>query len=77
VIKLTPLEFRVLNLLMLNTGRVLSKTLLVSRVWGYTDGADANLLKHVIYRLRHKIEPDPKHPRYIHSVRGEGYVFDP
>lgn len=75
-IKLTPLEYRVLNLLMHHRGQTLSKDLLVSRVWGYTDDADANLLKYVIYRLRRKIEPDPKHPRYILTVSGEGYVFD-
>lgn len=76
-IKLTHLEFRVLNLLMNHAGQTLSKTLLVSRVWEYTDSDDGKLLKYVIHRLRRKIEPDPKHPCYIHSVRGEGYVFDP
>lgn len=75
-IKLTPLEFEVLYMLMNHAGQTLSKDLLVSRVWGYTDDADANLLKYVIYRLRRKIEPDPKHPRYILTVSGEGYVFD-
>jgi DNA-binding winged helix-turn-helix (wHTH) protein len=76
-IKLTPLEFGVLYTLMNHVGRPLSKDMLVSRVWGYTDSTDASLLKYVIYRLRHKIEPDPKHPCYIQTVPGEGYMFDP
>ena len=76
-IKLTPLELGVLYTLMDHAGQPLSKDVLVSRVWGYTDGADASLLKYVIYRLRHKIEPDPKHPCYIQTVPGEGYMFDP
>lgn len=75
-IKLTPLEFGVLYTLMNHAGQTLSRGTLVSRVWGYTDAADATLLKYVIYRLRRKIEPDPKHPCYIQTVPGEGYMFD-
>lgn len=76
-IKLTSLEFGVLYTLMNHVGETLSKDMLVSRVWGYTDDADGSLLKYVIYRLRRKIEPDPKHPCYIQTVPGEGYMFDP
>jgi len=42
-------------------------------VWGF-ENAEPAALKAMVYRLRHKIEPDPAHPRYIHTVSG-GYVF--
>jgi DNA-binding response OmpR family regulator len=37
---------------------------------------DIDLVKQCVYRLRKKIEPDPNTPKYIHSVRGEGYYFE-
>lgn len=75
VVKLTNLEFRVLHLLMRHRGQVLPSDLIVDRVWGCAGGGDHVLLKNVVYRLRRKIEPEPRRPRYLQTVAGEGYVF--
>ncbi len=76
-VKLTNLEFRLLHLLMSHRGQVLDSNLIIDRVWGYTGGGNTVLLKNVVYRLRRKIEPDPTQPRYIQTVTGEGYSFQP
>jgi two-component system response regulator VicR len=76
-IKLSNLEFRVLYLLMNHRGRALETDVIVERVWGYQAEDGAILLKNVIYRLRQKLEPDPARPRYIATVPGVGYVFQP
>jgi DNA-binding response OmpR family regulator len=73
-IGLTNLETRLLYLLMTHPGQVLEPSLIIDRVWGF-EGAEPGALKAMVYRLRRKIEPDPAHPRYIHTVSG-GYVFD-
>lgn len=77
VVKLSTLEFRLLHLLMNNSGRVLPSELIVDRVWGYSGEGDNTLLKNLVYRLRHKIEPDPGQPCHIQTVAGEGYTFLP
>jgi DNA-binding response OmpR family regulator len=77
VIKLTNLEFRLLQLLMRHPGQVLESNVIIDRVWGYTGGGDSVLLKNLVYRLRRKIEPEPSEPRYIEAVAGEGYTFQP
>ncbi len=74
---LTPIEFKVLRLLMQHAGRVLSADAILSRIWGPEYIGEPDLVKQYIYRLRRKIEPDPNTPRYIHTVRGEGYYFEP
>ncbi len=74
---LTPIEFKVLRLLMQHAGRVLSADAILSRIWGPEYIGEPDLVKQYIYRLRRKIEPDPDAPRYIHTVRGEGYYFEP
>lgn len=76
-IKLTTLEFRVLHALMSHPGWVLKTEDIITRVWGYYGSGDSNLLKNVVYRLRRKIDPDPNHPRYIHTEAGLGYRFQP
>jgi len=74
---LTLIEFKVLRLLMQHAGRVLSADAILSRIWGPEYIGEPDLVKQYIYRLRRKIEPDPDAPRYIHTVRGEGYYFEP
>jgi DNA-binding response OmpR family regulator len=76
-VRLTNLEFRLLYLLMSHRGRILESEVIVNRVWGYTDGDEGALLKNAVYRLRRKIENDPGQPRYIQTVAGIGYVFEP
>ena len=74
-IYLPPKEFQVLRLLLRHSGQVLSLNAILSQVWGAERIGETDLVKQYIYRLRKKIEPDPSNPRYLHSVRGEGYYF--
>lgn len=73
--RLSILESRLLTLLMSNVGLTLESDLIIDRVWPNEDVGDRELLKNLIYRLRRKIEPDARSPRYIHTVAGQGYVF--
>jgi len=72
---LTPIEFRLLYYLMQNTGRVLSASQILSKVWGYDYEGESNLVAVYIRRLRAKIEPDIDEPRHIITVRNLGYKF--
>jgi DNA-binding response OmpR family regulator len=73
---LGPKEFQVIRLLIRHAGKVLSRDAILAQVWGPERVGEPDLVKQYIYRLRQKIELDPDIPRYIHSVRGEGYYFD-
>jgi two-component system alkaline phosphatase synthesis response regulator PhoP len=74
-VDVTPSEFKLLRVLIERRGEVLSIDDLLRDGWG----ADVFLTDRVVYthvnNLRAKIEPDPKHPRHIVSVRGVGYRF--
>jgi len=72
-IKLTPTEYSVLQHLALNTNKVLTHTMLLQYVWGNEYYSEKEYLRVFIGRLRKKIEPDFKHPRYIQTVPGVGY----
>jgi DNA-binding response OmpR family regulator len=76
-VPLSPLEFRLVERMVAHAGRVLTSTELLRAVWGpgYGDADDA--LRTAIARLRRKIELDPDHPRFLHTVRGVGYTFGP
>lgn len=76
VVDLTPKEFEVLRLLIHHVGKVLNTNAILARVWGAERVGEPDLVKQCIYRLRQKIEPTPKSPRYLHTVWGEGYYFD-
>lgn len=69
-------EFELLELLLRNTGRVLTRGQLIDRVWGSDYVGDTKTLDVHIKRLRAKIEPDPSNPRHILTVRGLGYKFE-
>lgn len=73
-ILLTPLEAQLLDYLMLNAGHVLTADVLIDRVWG-PEGGTRSMLRQLIYRLRHKIEPNPEEPHYIETIPGLGYGF--
>lgn len=73
--QLTPLEFRLLYLLMTNRGQVISTEIIVERVWGYSGTGNRNLVRGLVRRLRRKIDPDPTHPHYIETISGIGYRF--
>ncbi len=70
-------EFELLEMLLRNAGRVLTRSQLIDRVWGSDYVGDTKTLDVHIKRLRSKIEPDPSHPRYVVTVRGLGYKFEP
>jgi two-component system, OmpR family, response regulator RegX3 len=70
-------EFELLELLLRNAGRVLTRGQLIDRVWGADYVGDTKTLDVHVKRLRSKIEPEPSSPRYILTVRGLGYKFEP
>lgn len=72
-VHLTKTEFRLLVELATNPGRVLSREVLLERVWGYGYFGDGRLVDVHIRRLRTKIEPDPANPGYVVTIRGLGY----
>ena len=69
-------EFDLLELLLRNAGRVLTRGQLIDRVWGADYVGDTKTLDVHVKRLRSKIEPDPANPKYLVTVRGLGYKFD-
>jgi two-component system response regulator RegX3 len=70
-------EFELLEVLLRNAGRVLTRGQLIDRVWGANYVGDTKTLDVHIKRLRSKIEPEPSTPRHIVTVRGLGYKFEP
>ncbi len=70
-------EFELLELLLRNAGRVLTRMQLIDRVWGSDYVGDTKTLDVHVKRLRSKIEPDPAVPRHLVTVRGLGYKFEP
>jgi two-component system response regulator RegX3 len=69
-------EFELLELLVRNAGRVLTRGQLIDRVWGSDYVGDTKTLDVHVKRLRAKIEPDPSNPRHLVTVRGLGYKFE-
>ena len=69
-------EFELLEILLRNAGRVLTRMQLIDRVWGSDYVGDTKTLDVHVKRLRSKIEPDPAAPRYLVTVRGLGYKFE-
>jgi len=69
-------EFDLLELLLRNSGRVLTRGQLIDRVWGSDYVGDTKTLDVHVKRLRAKVEPDPAQPRHIVTVRGLGYKFE-
>ncbi len=70
-------EFELLELLLRNAGRVLTRMQLIDRIWGADYVGDTKTLDVHVKRLRAKIEPDPTAPRFLVTVRGLGYKFEP
>jgi two-component system response regulator RegX3 len=69
-------EFDLLEMLLRNAGRVLTRGQLIDRVWGADYVGDTKTLDVHVKRLRAKLEPDPANPRYLLTVRGLGYKFE-
>src|SRR5260370_226464 len=72
-IAMTDREFEVLRHLAERAGSVVSRDELLRLVWGYSDAPLTRTGDSFIFRLRHKIEPDPRHPRYLRKAYGDGY----
>jgi DNA-binding response OmpR family regulator len=74
-LNLTPVEFKLLGVLIREAGRVFSRAELVEKALGYDyRGFDRTIDVHIL-NLRRKLEPDPVHPKYIKTVYGAGYKF--
>ncbi|MGB5953634.1 MAG: response regulator transcription factor [Ornithinimicrobium sp.] len=69
-------EFELLEMLLRNSGRVMTRGQLIDRVWGSDYVGDTKTLDVHVKRLRAKVEPDPAKPRHIQTVRGLGYKFE-
>ena len=74
-VKLTPIEFRLLALLLQNTGRILTHRQMLEKVWGWEYVDDLDYVRIYISHLRRKIEPDPALPKYTITEPGVGYYF--
>ena len=78
-VRLTPTEWRVLELLIRNEGRLVTRQTMLSQVWGSEHVTDTGYLRLYISQLRKKLEPEPSRPRYLITDAGMGYrvVLDP
>jgi two-component system OmpR family response regulator len=72
-IVMTDREFEVLRHLAERAGSVVTREELLRLVWGYSDAPMTRTVDNFIFRLRHKLEPDPRHPKYIRTAHGDGY----
>jgi two-component system, OmpR family, response regulator len=74
-VELTFVEFEILNALARNPGRVFTRDMLLTRIWGDSAYRDPRTIDVHIRHLREKLETDPKDPEYLFTVRGVGYRF--
>jgi len=72
-IKLTPLEARLLHLLIANAGQPVTTDRILVHVWGHRGGGDRQLLKQLVHRFRHKIGDDSEQSRWLETVPNVGY----
>lgn len=75
--ELTNREFRLLEYFIQHPGELISRDRLLEEIWGYNIFPSTRTVDNHILRLRKHIEPDPENPRYIKTIRGAGYLFDP
>ena len=74
-IHLTPIEFKILVLLIANRGKVLTHNYILHEIWGYGEGVESGNLRVFMAGLRRKIEKEPSKPRFILTEVGVGYRF--
>ncbi len=72
-VQLTPTEYDLLRVLMLNAGKVLTHNQLLKQVWGSAYAGEIHTLRVNISNIRHKIETDPARPQYLVTESGVGY----
>lgn len=75
-VKLTHLEFELLHCLLQRHGQTVSPSEILKEVWGYDPDDDIETIRVHVRHLRTKLEPDPRHPRYIKTVYGAGYCLE-
>ena len=76
-VKLTPTEFEILYCIMQHFNNSVTLATLLDEVWGYESNEDVRMLRVHVGGLRNKIEPDAKHPKYLHTVTNVGYKLTP
>jgi two-component system KDP operon response regulator KdpE len=77
VVRLTPTEWGLLSELVRAPGRLVGQRQLLKAVWGPAYEKETHYLRVYLAQLRRKLEPDPAHPRYLHTEPGMGYRFTP
>ncbi|GAB1338315.1 response regulator [Streptomyces sp. E-15] len=75
-VRLTPTEWHLLEVLVRNTGRLVSQKQLLQEVWGPSYGTETNYLRVYMAQLRRKLESDPSRPRHFITEPGMGYRFE-
>lgn len=75
--KLTPTEFEILYCLMQHVNQAVTLSVLLNEVWGYDADEDVRMLRVHVGGLRHKIESNPKNPKYLHTITNVGYKLTP
>ena len=76
-VKLSPKEFKLLELFVKRPGRALTRDEILNKVWGYDYFVGPRSIDRFVTTLRNKIEPDPRNPTFIHTIREIGYKFEP
>ncbi|MFF2370559.1 response regulator [Agromyces sp. NPDC058110] len=76
-VRLTPTEWRLLELFLKNPGKLLTRQMLLGEVWGPYHANDAGYLRLYVAQLRRKLEPVPSEPRHFLNEPGMGYRFEP
>ncbi|GMA28500.1 hypothetical protein GCM10025874_17530 [Arenivirga flava] len=74
--RLTPTEWKVLELLLRNPGRLVTRQTLLTEIWGSEHVTDTGYLRLYLAQLRKKLESDPSRPRHLLTESGMGYRFE-
>ena len=75
-VRLTPIEWGIVEMLVRNAGKLVSQRQLLQQVWGPAYGTETNYLRVHMAHIRRKLEPDPSQPRYFVTEPGMGYRFE-
>ena len=76
-VRLTPTEWQLLEILVRNSGRLVTQRQLLREVWGPAYETETNYLRVYLAQLRRKLEPEPSRPKYLLTESGNGYRFRP
>ncbi len=76
-VHLTPIQWRLIEILLRNPGKLISQRWLLTQVWGPSYARKTNYLRQYMAQLRQKLEADPSHPRHLLTEPGMGYRFQP